>query len=123
MLTDIGKITCRTVTNISTFTRNNNNKKKDDSFKIHTETENSPSEKDPFPVRNTKLTSASAIHSALLHSAKHTQLTSKQRMAESLGLLQKEWEYILCHPPSVISQQLKHALSILFHLTKGQLPH
>lgn len=28
MLTDIGKITCRTVTNISTFTRNNNNKKK-----------------------------------------------------------------------------------------------
>jgi len=28
MLTDIGKITCRTVTNISTFTRNNNNNKK-----------------------------------------------------------------------------------------------
>lgn len=26
MLTDIGKITCRTVTNISTFTRNNNKK-------------------------------------------------------------------------------------------------
>lgn len=43
-------------------------KKKDDSFKTHTETENSPSEKDQFPVRNTKLTSVSAIHSALLHS-------------------------------------------------------